>query len=372
MKFSNNKKLGLFSIDPLLFFPAFILTGIGLVMIYSASSSTALKLFRDEYFYFKHQFAYAGAGMVAMVLGYLVSYRFYRVLVYPLILISVVLLCLVYFPGLGHTAGGATRWIDLKWFNFQPSVLARFSLILFMAYSLDKKEENVERFSIGFAPHVLLASVFTVLIYFEPDFGSIVIFWVLTWIIMFGGRARILHLLGTLVPLVLIGIVLLMTKSYRLTRLFVFLDPWKYPKKAGYQIIHSFMAFGSGGMLGKGFGLGVQKLFYLPTPHTDFILSVIAEEGGFVLVFFIILLFLVMLWRGIFISISVKETFGALLAFGIIISLTLQAVFNMGVVTGLLPTKGLTLPFLSYGGSALVFDLFCIGILMNISRRNEV
>lgn len=359
------------AIDPALFFPVLILTGIGVVMVYSASSEIALRDYRNEYFFFTRQLVFACVGMGAMAFGFFFPYRFYKLLAYPMIVFSVLLLCGVFIPGIGHSAGGASRWIDFKWFMFQPSELARFSLIAYMAYSMAKKEDFVERFSIGFAPHVMLLLVFTALILPQPDFGTIVILWALTWIVMFAGRARLRYLLGSLIPIVPITLWLLVSSDYRLKRAMTFLDPWKYPHNEGYQIIHSLMAFGSGGLFGKGFGQGYQKLFYLPTPHTDFIFSVIGEEGGFVAVFFIIAMFMLIMWRGISVSISARDTFGALLSFGIMVSLMLQAIVNMGVDLSLLPTKGLTLPFLSYGGSALVFDLFCIGILMNIARENK-
>ncbi len=358
-------------IDPVLLFPVVGLCGIGIVMIYSASSEIALRNFGSEYYFFSRQMIYLGIGAAAMAAACFFPYRVYRAATYGLLILAAVFLAALLIDGVGHTAGGATRWLRVSWLSFQPSEFARLALIIFLAYSLTKKQTQVEKASIGFLPHVIVLLVFTVLIMLQPDFGTIVIFWMMAWVIMFVGRVPVSHLVSAFLLMLPFAGWLLFAAEYRIKRYVTFLDPWKYPLDEGYQIIHAMMAFNSGGIFGQGLGQGYQKLFYLPAPHTDFIFSVIGEEGGLLMVLLIVALFLVILWRGLQIASRADDNFGAFLAFGVTASITLQAVINMGVNLSLLPTKGLTLPFLSFGGSSLVFNLLGVGILMNIRAQQE-
>jgi cell division protein FtsW len=358
--------------DPLLIFPAVMLAGIGIAMVYSASSEIALKNYSNEYYFFFRQFVYALLGLSAMLVCIVMPYKIFKPLSYVLLMAAVALLGIVLVSGAGHSAGGATRWLRIMGLSFQPSELARFALIVFMAYSLTKKQAKVSELSIGFLPHILVLGIFTGLILMQPDFGTVAIFWALAWMIMFAGSVPLRHLASAMILLIPAGTWLLVSADYRLKRYITFLDPWKYPLDEGYQIIHSLMAFGSGGLFGKGFGEGYQKLFYLPEPHTDFIFSVIGEEGGLIWVLFVIALYLIILWRGIKIAVNARDCFGSLLAFGITVSMSIQAIVNMGVNLSLLPTKGLSLPFVSYGGSSLVFQLACIGILANIGMSEKI
>ncbi|MBS3759280.1 MAG: putative lipid II flippase FtsW [Desulfobacterales bacterium] len=355
-----------FACDYTLLVPVLLLVGIGVAMIYSASCEIALKQFGNEYYFFKKQLIFAGFGIMVMLLIRFFPYRIYRPLTYLFLAAAIILLSAVLVNGVGQTAGGATRWLRLKGVSFQPTEFAKLALIIFMAYSLTKKQDRIEELNIGFLPHVLILSLLSVLIIFQPDFGSIVFMWMLAWFVMFAGRVRILHLAGAFFLVLPVAAYLIANSAYRLKRLLIFLDPWRYPLDEGYQIIHSLMAFGSGGLLGKGFGQGYQKLFYLPAPHTDFIFSVIGEEGGWLWVLIVLILYLIILWRGIGIARSRPDFFGSLLALGITVSIALQAVVNMGVNLSLLPTKGLTLPFLSYGGTSLMINMVLVGILMNI------
>ncbi len=355
--------------DPVLLFSVTLLSGIGVIMVYSGSSELALRQFGSEYYFFSRQLAYLGIGMAGMTVACLVPYGIYRPLTYGFLLLALILLGALMIDGVGQTAGGATRWLRFSWISFQPAEFARLALIIFLAYSLTKKQLQVEQAAIGFIPHVIVLLLFTGMIMMQPDFGTIVIFWMMAWIIMFVGRVPVLHLISALLLMLPFAVWLLFSAEYRIKRYITFLDPWKYPLDDGYQIIHAMMAFNSGGIFGKGLGEGYQKLFYLPAPHTDFIFSVMGEEGGLLLVLAIIALFLVILWRGLQIATAANDCFGSFLAFGITISITLQAMVNMGVNLSLLPTKGLTLPFLSFGGSSLVFNLLGVGILMNIRAR---
>ncbi|MEJ2639761.1 MAG: putative lipid II flippase FtsW [Desulfosarcinaceae bacterium] len=363
-------KAGL-SYDTKLLFCVLFLVGVGIVMVFSSSSALALKQYDTSYYFLKRQTLFSLLGICALVVLSHVPYRLYRLLTYPILLAAIVLLLMVQFSGLGVSAGGARRWLDLGAFSFQPSELARLALVIYLAYSLSKKQAQIRRLSVGFVPHVLVLGIFTALLLAQPDFGSVVIFATITWFLMFVGGVPLRWLIGFLLPLVPLGYFYMMAAPYRVRRLLSFLDPWQYPADAGYQTIHSLMAFGSGGIVGTGIGKGVQKLFYLPESHTDFIFSVIGEELGLVGVWFIIALYAVLFWRGVRIARTCEDPFGALLAIGITISIGLQVVINMGVTLGLLPTKGLTLPFLSYGGTSLLLNMGAIGILMNIAMTKR-
>ncbi|MCF8051995.1 MAG: putative lipid II flippase FtsW [Desulfobacterales bacterium] len=352
--------------DIRLLFPVLFLVGIGIVMVYSASSALALKKFGNDAFFLSRQALYAAFGIVALVVCRHVPYRAYRPLVYPLLAASVAALAAVPFTNMGVSAGGAARWLRLGGLNFQPVELARFSLILFLAYSLSKKQDRVREFSIGFVPHVLLLAIFTGFLLVQPDFGSAVLLFALTWIILFVAGVRFTHLVSALLLLLPAAVYIMMSAQYRIKRWLSFLDPWAFPANEGYQVVHSLMGFGTGGIWGAGIGRGYQKLFYLPEPHTDFIFSVIGEELGLIGVFFILFLYFLVLWRGIRIALDAPDSFGSLVAVGLTAALGLQVCVNMGVTLGLLPTKGLTLPFLSYGGSSLLFNMASIGVLMNI------
>ncbi|MBU4319286.1 MAG: putative lipid II flippase FtsW [Proteobacteria bacterium] len=353
--------------DVALLFPVLFLVGMGIVMVYSASSALALKKYGTDLFFIKKQAIFSIAGFMALILFIHLPYRIYKALAYPILVVAVGLLILIHIPGIGHSAGGSKRWILLAGVSFQPSEFAKLAMIIFMAYSLNKKKDRMKEFSIGFMPHILITGLLCGLIITQPDFGTVVIIGSITMAMLFIGGAKISHLAGMLLVAVPAGGLFMTTADYRVRRLMSFWDPWKYPLDEGYQVVNSLMAFGNGGIWGQGMGKGVQKLFYLPEPHTDFIFSVIGEELGLVGVLFILVLYSWIFWRGLMISLRTEDTFGSLLAAGITIALGLQVFVNMGVALGLLPTKGLTLPFLSYGGTSLIFSMVSVGILMNIS-----
>lgn len=352
--------------DARLLFPVLFLVGIGIVMVYSASSALALKKFGNSYFFIKKQALFALVGLIALVVGRHFPYRSLRFLAYPAIVLTLGLLLSVLLTGLGHTAGGATRWLRLGSITLQPSEIARMALILYLAYSMSKKQDRIREFSIGFVPHIVVLLVLVVPIMLQPDFGSVVILSLVTGIMLFAGGVPLRYL--TLAGLVLapVGGWMLLSADYRVKRLMSFLNPWEYPTSEGYQTIHSLMAFGSGGLWGAGIGKSLQKLFYLPEPHTDFIFSVIGEEFGLIGVASIVALYGLIIWRGLAIARRTADPFGALLAFGLTSAIALQVCINMGVTLGLLPTKGLTLPFLSYGGTSLVMNMAAVGVVMNI------
>jgi cell division protein FtsW len=353
-----------------LLFPVLMLVGMGIVMVYSASSALALKKFGSDYFFLKKQAIFSLVGIVVLVAFSYVPFRTYRVLSYPALAVVLVMLLAVAFTGWGVTAGGSARWLQIGPIRFQPSELARLALVIYMAYSMSKKGDLLRDFYVGFFPHLLVLGLFAALLLVQPDFGSVVIFTALTWIMLFVGGCRITHLMSVIVILSPLVFLFMTRAEYRVKRLMSFLDPWQYPANEGYQVVHSLMAFGTGGITGAGIGKGYQKLFYLPEPHTDFIFSVVGEELGLIGVMLVIGLYGIILMRGIRIARHTQDRFGSLLAMGITVTLGLQVCINMGVALGLLPTKGLTLPFLSYGGTSLVINMAAIGIMMNIGARD--
>ena len=349
-------------------FPVLLLVGMGIVMVYSASAALAVIRFDNNLFYMQRQAAFALLSLGVMFTTALMPYRIFKVFAYLFMGLAVVLLVAVQVPGVGHSAGGACRWIALAGFTFQPSEFTKLALVLFLAYSLSKKQdqEMIKDFSVGFMPHVILLVVLSILILMQPDFGTVMILGCITWGMMFVAGVRLVHLMLPLPFLAPVAYFLVYRVDYRMDRILAFMNPWDDPLNTGYQITHSLKAFGSGGIFGKGIGLGMQKLHYLPEPHTDFILSVIGEELGLVGVLVILVLYCIVLWRGAAIARNAPDLFGSLVAAGIIITLGLQVVINAGVAMGVLPTKGLTLPFLSYGGTSLIVNMAFMGILMSI------
>ncbi len=358
--------------DIALLFPVLFLVGVGIVMVYSASSALALKKFGTSYYFLKKQSIFALLGIVVMVVSCHIPYRMFRSLTYPLLVLAIVFLGAILISGFGYSAGGAKRWFRIAGFTFQPSEFARFALVIYLAYSMSRKMDRIKEFNVGFLPHVLVLCLFTILIMLQPDFGSVVIFGTITWIMLFVGGVRITYLLGSMV-LVLPAVYYMMAGAdYRIGRIMSFMNPWQYSGDKGYQVVHSLLAFGTGGIWGAGIGKGYQKLFYLPEPHTDFIFSVIGEELGLIGVLIILGLYAVVLWRGISIARNSQDAFGSFVAVGLTTAMGLQICVNMGVALGLLPTKGLTLPFLSYGGTSLLMNMVSIGVLMNISGAKKM
>jgi cell division protein FtsW len=295
----------------------------------------------------------------------------YRKIVYPLLVVTFSLLILLLVPGIGHKVGGATRWLKWAGFSFQPAEIAKFTMAIYMAYSMSKKGSEMGYFSRGLLPHLIITGILMLLVVRQPDLGTAMIIGLWVMIVLFVGGARFFQLVSIVIISSPAVLWLIYQAEYRMDRLWAYLNPWKDPTGLGFQIIHSFLAFGSGGLFGAGLGNSKQKLFYLPESHTDFVLSIIGEELGFIGVFSVIVLFGILIWRGIKIALNAKDLYSTYLALGLTCLLGLQVLINMGVVMGLLPTKGLTLPFISYGGSSLVLNLFSIGILLNISSSGN-
>lgn len=358
--------------DYIMLLAALCLVGLGLVMVLSASSILAQKRYGDPYYFFAPQVVYILLGLVVMLCVKNIPYRFFCRISYLLLFLSLAGLVLVLIPGIGHKAGGASRWLPLGGLTVQPSELAKISLVVYLAYSLAAKRENIKKFNVGLLPHLLVMGLLVLLILAEPDLGTSVILVLIAMIMFFVSGVRLTHLLGLGAMFIPVLAWLIFRNPYRLRRIAGFMSPWEDPLNTGYHIIHSFMAFGSGGLTGMGLGGGRQKLFFLPEPHTDFIFSVVGEELGFIGVAFVAFLFLVLIWRGISAALNSFELEGTYLAVGLTTIIGLQAFMNMFVVVGLVPTKGLTLPFLSYGGSSMVMNFAALGMLMNIATEGRL
>jgi cell division protein FtsW len=355
-----------FSYDFRLFFPMLVLVGIGIVMVYSASSAIAIKKYGNDLYFLIKQSGVAVIGLIAMMIFRKIPYVFYRKYAYLFLIVALGFLLAVKFSSLGIKVNGAQRWMQIGGLRFQPSEFARISLVIFMAYSLTKKHDRIGSFFIGFVPHVFFLGIFAGLIALQPDFGSVVILAAITWVMMFVAGVRVTYLVTSVGALLPFAYVYMMSAAYRTERVLAFLHPWEHASDQAYQIVHSLMAFGTGGIWGAGIGKGLQKLFYLPEPHTDFIFSVIGEELGLVGVLCVLFLYVLILWSGLSIAKNTYDLFGSYLAMGITAALGLQVCINLGVSLGLVPTKGLPLPFLSYGGTSLLVSMISIGILMNI------
>ncbi|MBJ6726667.1 putative lipid II flippase FtsW [Geomesophilobacter sediminis] len=348
---------------------AVILTCFGVVMVYSASSVMAAKKFHDGFYFLKRQSIYALVGFTTMGICMRIDYHHWRRVAVPLFFTCFFLLILVFIPGIGGTAKGASRWIRLPGFNFQPSELAKVALIIYMAYSLDKRQEKLRQFMSGFFPYLLILGVFIAILLKQHDMGAALTMVSVAIIMLFAAGTRLQYILG-MGAVLLPGVCFMVaTAAYRMRRITAFLDPWQDPTDSGFQIIQSWLALGTGGFFGQGLGEGKQKLFYLPEAHTDFILSVCGEELGFIGVLVIAAMFLLLVQRSIRVAIAAEDNFGRFLAFGIAVLIGIEAFVNMSVVTGMVPTKGLALPFLSYGGSSLIITLTAVGVLLNVSTR---
>ncbi|MCP3941270.1 MAG: putative lipid II flippase FtsW [Desulfobacteraceae bacterium] len=354
-------------------FPVLLLSCIGIVMVYSASSSISMDDHNNLFYYMQKQALFFCISLCVMFVTASFPYRLYKSFAYIILMTSIGLLIAVLFPALNTKAGGACRWLSLGGITFQPAEFAKLAMILFMGYSLAKKQKMIDQFSIGFFPHALIFGIFAGLIIIQPDFGTIVVMGLICWGMMFIAGVKIFHLLSPL-PLVIPIVYFLVFKvEYRLLRILTFMNPWDDPYNTGYQITNSLKAIGSGGLFGKGIGLGMQKMHYLPEPHTDFIFSIIGEELGLLGVLAIFTLYTVILVTGCKIARQADNMFGTLLAAGLTLYIGVQVIINTGVALGVLPTKGLTLPFISYGGTSLVASMAAMGILMNIgaSSKNE-
>lgn len=346
-----------------------ILLCFGLLMVYSSSAIVADTTKSDQFFVLKKQLLWLCISLIFFLFFFLLDYHHLRKFVLPAVILTFIFLILVIF--FGKTVHKAKRWLNFGPVNFQPSEFAKFSLILFIANYLDKNKSKLKYFFRGFLPPILLGVCIPTLILIQPDWGTPFVIFLTIASMFFIAGVKISYILA-IVFISLPGIlVLFVSKSYRLERIFAFLDPWKYYSSSAYQLCQSLMSLGSGGIFGKGLGRSELKEFYLPEAHTDFIFSIIGEELGIVGTIIVLFLFTYFLLRGYKIAKNAKDFFGTLLASGITFGIVIQAFFHIAVCTGCLPTKGITLPFFSYGGSSLLITLSATGVLANISQHKR-
>jgi len=355
------------AVDHLLLAVVLLLVAVGCVMVYSASAVTAAARFKDSFHFLWRQLIALGVGLGLLVLALGVGYRRAERLAYPFLVATSLALVAVLLPFIGHTAGGARRWINLGPLSFQPAEAAKLALVLYLAHSLAKKRDKVRMFSIGFLPHLLVAGALMGLCLLERDLGTCVVMALVLFVMLFAAGAKVSYILGALLASLPLVYNAIMGTPYRRVRFEAWLKPFEHRRDAGYQMWESMVGIGSGGWFGQGLGQGRSKLFYLPEAHTDFIAAVIAEEAGLIGLGLLILLYVVFVWRGLRAAYQAADPFGCYLALGVTTLVGVQALVNLGVVTVLLPTKGLTLPFVSYGGSSLMTLLAGTGLLLSVS-----
>lgn len=344
---------------------------IGLMMVYSASAVLAFHEFGDKFYFLKRQAIFAGLGLLSMFFMMRVNYSVWKKWAPTLLIICFVLLVLVLIPGIGVVRGGARSWLGISSFGIQPSEFMKLAMIIFLAKWLSTEQQKITQFTKGLLPPLGLVFLAFGIIMLQPDLGTGAVMVGASMILIYTAGARMKHLGGLALVGVLGFVALIIAAPYRLKRITSFLDPWSDPLGGGYQIIQSLFAIGPGGLVGLGLGMSRQKFSYLPEPQTDFIFSILAEELGFLGGVTLILLFLILVWRGVRIAIAAPDTFGSLLAIGITSIIGVQVLINIGVVIGMMPVTGITLPLVSYGGSSLTLLLTGLGILLNISRYSR-
>jgi len=356
-------------VDPVVLSCILALLAIGVAMVYSAGAIYAADVHGDEMYYIRRHAVFALIGLCALTATAAIPYQSWRPWTYPALGVATLLLTLVLVPGIGVAMGGATRWLPLGPVFLQPSEFAKLAVLLYLAYSLEKKQSHIGTFSVGILPHLLFVGLVLALILVEPDFGTTMTLAAILFLMMFIAGVKVRHLAGILAIGLPCAWLILTGAEYRRARLVAFMDPWAHKAESGFQLIQSWLAFRSGGVLGVGMGESSQKLFFLPAAHTDFIFAVIGEEFGLVGAALVIGLFGLLVFRAARCCQAAPDLFGRLLGVGLTLLVGLQAAVNMAVVTGLLPTKGLTLPLVSYGGSSLVLTLALLGILLNVTAQ---
>jgi cell division protein FtsW len=348
-----------------------MLVGIGTLMVYSSTAFMSMQKYGSGFHYlWKHLFT-VFVGIITMILLSRTDYQRLRPAVYVLLAVSGILLLLVFVPGIGVSANGARRWLRLWPTTFQPSELVKVIMVIFLADYMDRNIHRMKEFKYGILIPIGVMLLFQGIIILQPDFGAVMSLGILTVGLLVLGGANLNHI-GALVLFSLPAVFLLITSSaYRMKRIMCFTDPWEEPFGCGFQLVQSFIAFGNGRFFGVGLGGSRQKLYFLPEVHTDFIFSLIGEELGLIGVLAVLGVFLWLFIKGIQVSAKTRDPFSYFLTIGLTMMLGVQVIINLAVSTGLMPTKGLPLPFISYGGSALLINMAAVGILINISRKNE-
>lgn len=358
-------------IDKVLLFAVITISIFGLIMIYSASSIWAEYKFNDSFRYVKYQGIFLIISIIIMLIISKIDYKIYYENSNKILLICLILLILVLIPGIGSIRNGSRSWFGIGSLGIQPSEFAKLGLIIFTSKYLSNSNNKIKSFKEGLLPILLITLLFFGLIMLQPDLGTgVILVMSIISLLFIAGINMKFFILGGLTGILGV-IILILIAPYRMDRITSFIDPWKDPLGTGFQIIQSLYAIGPGGLLGNGYLNSIQKHFYLPEPQTDFIFSIIAEEFGVMGAIIVVGLFLIILYRGIKISTNTRDLFSKYLSFGILFQLMFQTLMNLMVVIGMIPVTGVTLPFLSYGGSSLLISMISIGILLNISRHTS-
>ncbi|WP_100405163.1 putative lipid II flippase FtsW [Bacillus solitudinis] len=356
--------------DWLLIVTTFLLAGFGLLMVFSSSYVQAIDDYNTPYFFIKRQLMWFVLAGIAFFFFMHFPYRLYRKLSPFIIIGSVIVLILVLIPQLGVNINGAQRWIKVGPINVQPSEFVKIGMIIYLAQVYSQKQAYIDQFIKGVLPPLVLVGIIFGLIMMQPDLGTATSILLVTLLLVFFSGAKWRHLIGLGTLGASMFVLLAISAPYRLERLTSYWDPFADPYDTGHQLIQSYIAISHGGFSGTGLGQSVQKLLYLPEPHTDFILAIISEELGLFGVLYVFVCHMIILFKGVTIGTRCKNPFGSLLAFGIVFQIAIQVVFNIGAVTGLLPITGIPLPLVSNGGSSLLITLVSLAILANISRNN--
>lgn len=346
-----------------------VLLAVGIVMGYSASTYYAMYQYNDSMYFLKRVIAFSIVGLGGMAIMMSIDYHRLKKVTYLISILSAITLVVVLFM---PARNGATRWIPLGPLTFQPSELAKYTVVLLLAMNMEKVGDKIKDFKKGILPFLVIGGFFAGMVLLQKNLSIAAVTMIVTFIMLYSAGGRIKHLFGYVAPmLTAAALVFALGEDYRRARMLNFMDPWKDAAGNGYQLIQSFYALGAGGITGLGLGQSRQKTMYMPEPHNDFIFAIIGEELGLIGCLFIILLFVIFIWRGIAVATRARDAYGMLLAVGITSIIAVQALINIAVVTGSMPVTGVPLPFISYGGTSLVINLLAVGILLNISRQGK-
>jgi cell division protein FtsW len=340
-------------------------------MIFSASSIEAWQKMGNSMYYLNRHLLFLVLGTFLSIFVMGMDYRKLKIYSKPLLIFSTLLLILILMPGISREIGGAKRWFRFFSLNFQPSEFAQIAMIVYIAEFISRKKTLTDDFWHGFIPVIAILGFVVFLILMQPDLGTVVALSIVVIVMMYISGLDLRYVFSLFLLAMPVLFILIFSVPYRRIRMLTFLNPWADPEGSGFQLIQSQIALGSGGIFGVGLGMSKEKLLYLPAAHTDFIFSIIGEELGFLGVIATITLFFLFLYYGFKIAYSVKDSFGHYLSFGLVLLITLKALINMGVSCALLPTKGLPLPFISYGGSSLIFDMISVALLLNIAKSGD-
>lgn len=359
------------AMDLSIFIVVILLVAIGIMMVFSASFYFAMSKWQNKYHFFYKNLKFAIIGFVVMVSAAMIPYRIYKKFSFIFLIGGIAALVLVLTPA-GKSVGGAQRWLEVGKISIMPSELAKLSAIIFMAHSLSRNQKNIRSFFYGVVPYLLLIGIYFGLIILQPNLSTAITIALIIMTMIFVAGARLHHIFAVGVCGLGVFFAFAMSADYRRARILAFLDPFKYEIGDGWQVIHSLYALGSGGIWGTGIGRSIQNKLYIPEPQNDFIFSTIGEEFGFVGCLVIITLFSILIFRGIQVALRAPDMFGMLLATGIVSMISFQVIINISVATSSMPVTGISLPFISFGGSALITSMGAMGILLNISQYTRV